>query len=1561
MVEKRSRKFERSLSRISVRVWNDAAATGDAPSPAEQPPYSQGCLEEENEMAMAAPFKQVVVGICAMEKKSRSKPMKEILSRLEEFEFLRPVIFPEEVILKEPVEKWPICDCLISFHSKGFPLEKAQAYTDLRKPYVINNLDMQYDLQDRRKVYQTLQREGIELPRFAILDRDSKDPSKRELIEGEDHVEVNGIIFNKPFVEKPVSAEDHNIYIYYPTSAGGGSQRLFRKIGSRSSVYSPESRVRKTGSYIYEDFMPTDGTDVKVYTVGPDYAHAEARKSPALDGKVERDSEGKEVRYPVILSNAEKLIARKVCLAFKQTVCGFDLLRANGKSYVCDVNGFSFVKNSSKYYDDCAKILGNMVLRELAPTFHIPWAIPFQLDDPPIVPTTFGKMMELRCVVAVIRHGDRTPKQKMKMEVRHPKFFELFAKYDGYKDGHIKLKKPKQLQEVLDIARALLSEIEQNRADPETEEKKGKLEQLKSVLEIFLEDLKFQEEQLGSITYGHFSGINRKVQLKYQPQGWKRRSSSEEGDSPKEPSLVLILKWGGELTPAGRIQAEELGRIFRCMYPGGQERSEWIDETVTGCEYAGTQGLGLLRLHSTYRHDLKIYASDEGRVQMTAAAFAKGLLALEGELTPILVQMVKSANTNGLLDNDCDCYKHQHMVKNRLHEAMQQDHDLTQEDMEKLNPTSSRSISTALEFIQNPVRMCEHVDSLIKKLNERIKIRKEDQKTKDLPLYHGETWELMQRRWTKLEKDFRTKNTNFDISKIPDIYDCIKYDLQHNHHTLQFEYAEELYKCAKYLADVVVPQEYGMTQQEKMAIGQGICTPLLKKIRADLQRNIGGEECEGYQGESINRLNPVYSHGVSSPGRHVRTRLYFTSESHIHSLLTVLRFGGLIDNKKDEQWYRAMDYVGAVSELNYLSQIVIMLYEDPTKDPTSDSRFHIELHFSPGVNCCVDKNLPPGPGFRPKSRNEPPLSPKAEEAMRRAKAASCMDEEIDLQSILEEIAESKKEKEKKEDECKDDSDDDDADDKETDKDGFSEGAGSAHDSLSQTPTSFTPTLGLKVDHQKEIFLTPATSNELEKYEDFPSGSLQPEGLDVPDDDLRLGNKSEPILITNRSHSDCGLVPVELRRPYPILRSLSDSAASCHCSAESLIRPRSVETDNGLNTENNYRAEKGSSSLDSVSDEESLRRHRHSIPSHLSSYLSFLTSLQQKAAAAIAPAVPVFSTAVISGSTSSPDLRDNFTALSFSSRSSQSESLASRQSAPLHCGSDIEGLGGVPPIRPLETLHNALSLKQLDAFLEHMALAQFRTPLSSPPKMPSTPKQSRSQPPPLGLQSPSSSIGWSGPPSFVSSSGPSSPNLTTLEFFSHVHQCYDTYMPPSSSPSPQLLLPLNLLSTNTATTTATTTAISSELTTHLSSSVSKTINTTSFVAITMPATSTMDSGGNALLTDVAVTAATAIENLANNSSVCEKEEALYASFSESSAGEFFDCEGDMGTASAVLPWEGSCPASPSEGSESVGSHSQTEMGSVIERGDTATPDTHSEAQEQESLSSEKFTIEDAHVN
>ena len=130
------------------------------------------------------------------------------------------------------------------------------------------------------------------------------------------------------------------------------------------------------------------------------------------------------------------------------------------------------------------------------------------------------------------------------------------------------------------------------------------------------------------------------------------------------------------------------------------------------------------------------------------------------------------------------------------------------------------------------------------------------------------------------------------------------------------------------VAYLIILQEYGMTRQEKLTIAQGICAPLLRKIRADLQRNICVED-EDDEEQTCYRLDPRYSSGVCSPGRHVRTRLYFTSESHIHSLLTILSEGGLVDSN-DEQWQRAMDYVSLVSELNYMTQVRqnIIIYFD---------------------------------------------------------------------------------------------------------------------------------------------------------------------------------------------------------------------------------------------------------------------------------------------------------------------------------------------------------------------------------------------------------------------------------------------------------------------------------------------------------------------------------------------------------------------------------------------------------------------------------------------------------
>lgn len=244
---------------------------------------------------------------------------------------------------------------------------------------------------------------------------------------------------------------------------------------------------------------------------------AEARKSPVVDGKVQRTADGKEVRYPVLLSPQEKEIARSVCLAFGQRVCGFDLLRSErGRSYVCDVNGWSFVKNSQKYYDDAAGIMRMTILSAVAPhrlliaeasgataflrggdTTGESGIAPESMEDTLGIhispsfddvrsPAAAGEAddgrrpgEELRCVLAVIRHGDRTPKQKMKMVVTQKPMLDLFQKYIDSKGKQAKLKSPNELQELLDVTRGLLEEMEadQRKGDetnPEADELREK-------------------------------------------------------------------------------------------------------------------------------------------------------------------------------------------------------------------------------------------------------------------------------------------------------------------------------------------------------------------------------------------------------------------------------------------------------------------------------------------------------------------------------------------------------------------------------------------------------------------------------------------------------------------------------------------------------------------------------------------------------------------------------------------------------------------------------------------------------------------------------------------------------------------------------------------------------------------------------------------------------------------------------------------------------------------------------------------------------------------------------
>lgn len=76
------------------------------------------------------------------------------------------------MILNKPVEEWPDCDCLFSWHSDKFPLHKAEKYVELRKPFLINDVNKQKHLRDRRKVYSMLREAGISLPTHIVVSRD---------------------------------------------------------------------------------------------------------------------------------------------------------------------------------------------------------------------------------------------------------------------------------------------------------------------------------------------------------------------------------------------------------------------------------------------------------------------------------------------------------------------------------------------------------------------------------------------------------------------------------------------------------------------------------------------------------------------------------------------------------------------------------------------------------------------------------------------------------------------------------------------------------------------------------------------------------------------------------------------------------------------------------------------------------------------------------------------------------------------------------------------------------------------------------------------------------------------------------------------------------------------------------------------------------------------------------------------------------------------------------------------------------------------------------------------
>lgn len=920
------------------------------------------------------------IGVCAMDTKVMLKPCRKILNRLIENGEFETIVFGDKVILDEAVENWPTCDFLISFFSTGFPLDKAISYANLRKPYIINDLTLQKTLWDRRLVLNILNHANVPTPERLEISRDggpridkiledkltevglsrehlhkltNQDEPEWSMVD-DDTLMVNGKTMKKPFVEKPVDGEDHNVYIYYPKSTGGGGRRLFRKIGNKSSEFDPDLVAPRTeGSFIYEKFMDTDNfEDVKAYTVGQDFCHAETRKSPVVDGIVRRNTHGKEIRFVTELTDREKTMARNVSRAFKQTICGFDLLRVNGESYVIDVNGFSFVKDNNEYYDSCASILRNMFIEGKKSRDFIKNKIPRTSQ---INQSEFEEKQQkwvFKGMVSVIRHADRTPKQKFKYSFRSPLFISLLK---GHKEEVI-IRAVPDLQVVLETVKI---------AEEKQLEDLKKLKQLRMALEKKME----------------FPGT--KIQLK----------PSLNSENPEVVDKVqFILKWGGEPTHSARFQATDVGEQLRQnikllnrealndvkVYTSSERR------VIASAHLSTSSMLGLPSLPDDFlivRKDLLDDSNAAKDLMDKVKKKLKPLLRQGAEAPPQFTWPPKMPQPFVVIKRVCElmnyhknimeynfanhdaskfqenwcCGEDPYLFKERwdklfqefisvekthpskiseLYDTMKYDALHNRQFLEKIfafDPNDENLLKvlgeTCGETIKSSGLVSEYPINILAMNNFRIpneassNVSSASGSTSNLQSISNNKevsagslgWVLKGANTAKSANANNDTNTHGKSSCNSSISSSGKAPENPFDHPT-FARLRELYRLSKVLFDFICPQEYGIKDEEKLDIGLLTSLPLAKQILSDIK--------DMKKHDSAAMVN------------------YFTKESHIYTLLNII-YGAQLPMKIARN---------ALPELDYMSQIVFEIYESGDSNNPSGKKHAIRMSLSPGCH-----------------------------------------------------------------------------------------------------------------------------------------------------------------------------------------------------------------------------------------------------------------------------------------------------------------------------------------------------------------------------------------------------------------------------------------------------------------------------------------------------------------------------------------------------------------------------------------------------------------------------------